>query len=59
MSKITVVWKDPDASDDDGYVYENPEYDKLRALGCSEYLTVEFDTEAMTARVIPPKEVER
>lgn len=54
--KVTIVWKDPDATDGDGkYLYESDEYEKLRQLGAGEYLAVEFDTDAMTARVIPPK----
>ena len=70
MPKYQIVYKDPDASimtrvtDTDKWKDVNPhqddfsdeEYEKLRRLGYSEYLCVEFDTFSMTSRVVAPKE---
>ena len=58
---IVCTWKDPDFScrikdtrePRSGDFHHLPEdvQDRLRQMGADEYLTVEFDTDAMTARV--------
>ena len=66
--KITMQWKDPDAPviDIEGDILNKDEVlrtgdsyhlpddiqDKLRAIGCAEYLVVEFDLDTMTGRVV-------
>ncbi len=63
--KVVIQWKDPDACVESvdnsrdheaartGNPYHLPEdiLDKLKILGYSEYLVVEFDTETMTGVV--------
>jgi len=60
MPKYTVQWKDPDAIDQRGHyiwdVGDEKEQEKLRKLGCDEYVRIEFDTDAMTAKVVPEGE---
>lgn len=65
MPKIYLTWKDPDYVDARTGEYPEVDHaeheDKLRELGAKEYLTVEFDTDNNTSRVlrrgekIPPK----
>lgn len=53
--KYRLTWKDPDYYDGDGDTSDE-EQEKLRKLGVDEYVSIEFDTEKMTANVIRPRE---
>lgn len=62
---IVCVWKDPDFScrfkgtqeprSADFHALPEDIQDRLRQMGADEYLTVEFDTDNMTARVRGPR----
>lgn len=59
MAKFTVTFKDPDYSTDgdrDTLLAESTVALKATFLKWGEYVTLEFDTETKSARVVPVKE---